>query len=108
MGAVVVGMTLFTNKRHICRAALESVAFQSVDVVEAMRQDTGLSLKSMRTHGGMTSNNLLMQIQADLLGIEVLRPKMLEATAMGAAFAAGLAVDFWATADDMYVIAEKA
>jgi len=99
--AVAVGMTLYTRKEHICRAALESVAFQTVDVMHAMQKDTGLKLKGMRVDGGMTANNLLMQMQADLLGVDVLRAVMPEATALGAAFAAGLAVKFYSSKEQI-------
>merc|ERR1712178_664833 len=71
--AVAVGITLFTRKAHFCRAALESVAFQNVDILEAMRKDTGLPLDAMRVDGGMTANSLLMQMQADLADVKVLR-----------------------------------
>mmetsp|Transcript_59921 Transcript_59921/g.128590 ORF Transcript_59921/g.128590 Transcript_59921/m.128590 type:complete len:644 (+) Transcript_59921:50-1981(+) len=93
--AVAVGLTLFSRKEHLCRAALEAVAFQTVDIMKAMKKDTGLKLAGMRVDGGMTKNSLLMQMQADLLGVEVLRAAMPEATALGAALAAGLAVGFW-------------
>lgn len=106
--AVAVGMTLYTRKEHICRAALESVAFQTVDVLEAMKQDTGLRLEAMRVDGGMTVNGLLMQVQADLLGVTVMRAKMPEATAMGAAVAAGLGIGFWSKAEDVQGFLEKA
>merc|ERR1740139_464868 len=98
---VLVGMTLFTNKAHIVRAALESVAYGTVDVMEAMKKDSGMALGNMHVDGGMTMNSFLMQRQADLLGIEVLRAKMPEATAMGAAVAAGLAVGFYKKPEDV-------
>merc|ERR1712050_660990 len=87
--------TLFTRKAHFCRAALESVAFQNVDILQAMRRDTGLQLDSMRVDGGMTANDLLMQMQADLANLNVLRAKTSEATSLGAAMAAALAAGFW-------------
>jgi len=93
--AVAVGITLFTRKAHFCRAALESVAFQNVDILEAMRKDTGLPLDAMRVDGGMTANSLLMQMQADLADVKVLRAQNAEATSLGAAMAAALAVGFW-------------
>mmetsp|Transcript_35075 Transcript_35075/g.82028 ORF Transcript_35075/g.82028 Transcript_35075/m.82028 type:complete len:654 (-) Transcript_35075:290-2251(-) len=105
---VAVGMTLFTKREHICRAALESVAFQTVDIMQAMKKDTGLKLQTMRVDGGMTVNNLLMQMQADLLGISVSRAKMPEATALGAALAAGLAVGFYDKPEAVKEILEKA
>mmetsp|Transcript_19447 Transcript_19447/g.43794 ORF Transcript_19447/g.43794 Transcript_19447/m.43794 type:complete len:636 (+) Transcript_19447:58-1965(+) len=106
--AVAVGMTLYTKKEHLCRAALESVAFQTVDIMQAMKKDTGLKLQTMRVDGGMTVNNLMMQIQADLLGIAVARAKMPEATALGAALAAGLAVGFFEKPEAVKDILEKA
>lgn len=106
--AVAVGMTLFTKKEHFCRAALESTAFQTLDVLEAMKHDTGLKPSAMRVDGGMTCNALLMQVQADLLGIDVLRSNMPEATALGAALAAGLSVGFYSKKEDVHAMIEKA
>ncbi|CAE7575561.1 glpK, partial [Symbiodinium pilosum] len=106
--AVAVGMTLFTSKEHMCRAALESTAFQAVDIMEAMKQDTGLRILDMRVDGGMTINNLLMQMQADILGMSVLRSKLAEATALGAALAAGLSVGFYEKKEVVTDIIEKA
>jgi len=99
--AVIVGMTLFTTKAHICRAALEAVAFSTVDVMKAMEKDFGVALGKMFVDGGMTANNFLMQEQSNLLGIEVARAKMPEATVLGAAVAAGLAVNFYEKAEDV-------
>mmetsp|Transcript_92703 Transcript_92703/g.202920 ORF Transcript_92703/g.202920 Transcript_92703/m.202920 type:complete len:522 (+) Transcript_92703:126-1691(+) len=106
--AVAVGMTLYTRKEHLCRAALESVAFSTMDVMEAMRKDTGKDLGSMHVDGGMTGNNFLMQLQSDLMGVEVLRAKMPEATVLGAALAAGLAVGFYEKLTDIKEILRKA
>jgi len=106
--AVAVGMTLYTRKEHLCRAALEAVAFSTVDVMEAMKRDTGKSLGNMHVDGGMTANNFLMQLQANLLGVDVLRARMPEATVLGAAFAAGLAVGFYKDIKDIKGILEKA
>lgn len=106
--AVAVGMTLYTRKEHLCRAVLESVAFSTVDVMNAMQKDTGLKLKGMRVDGGMTVNGLLMQLQADYLGLDVLRAVMPEATALGAAFAAGLAVGFYEKKEDIHEILKNA
>eukprot|EP00930_Biecheleria_cincta_P084581 TRINITY_DN74028_c0_g1_i1.p1 TRINITY_DN74028_c0_g1~~TRINITY_DN74028_c0_g1_i1.p1 ORF type:complete len:656 (-),score=117.90 TRINITY_DN74028_c0_g1_i1:217-1938(-) len=106
--AVAVGMTLFTRKEHICRSALESTAFQTVDVLQAMNKDTGLKLGSMRVDGGMTVNNTLMQMQADFLGIPVHRSRAAEATALGAALAAGLGVGFWTKKEEVVGMIEKA
>jgi len=92
----LVGMTRFVHRGHIARAALESTAFQTRDVLDAVVADTGKALAELRVDGGMTRNDLLMQFQADILGIPVVRPKVVETTALGAAFAAGLATGVWA------------
>ncbi len=97
----LVGLTRFVNKGHIARAALESTAFQTRDVVEAVVADTGRALEEIRVDGGMTRDDLLMQFQADILGIPVVRPKVVETTALGAAYAAGLATGVWASRDDL-------
>ena len=95
------GLTRGSGITHIARAALESIAFQSADMLAAMEKDAGLKLTELRVDGGATANNLLMQIQADLLGVPVVRPKVLETTALGAAYLAGLAVGFWKDASDI-------
>ena len=95
------GLTRGSGITHIARAALESIAFQSADVLTAMEKDAGLKLTELRVDGGATANNLLMQIQADLLGVPVVRPKVLETTALGAAYLAGLAVGFWQDASEI-------
>ncbi|NBB78791.1 MAG: glycerol kinase GlpK [Verrucomicrobia bacterium] len=92
---VAVGMTRGTNRAHFCRAALESIAFQSADLVTCMEKDSGLSLKELRVDGGASNSKPLLQFQADLLGENVLRPKCIETTALGAGYLAGLAVGFW-------------
>ncbi|XP_062500030.1 glycerol kinase 3-like isoform X2 [Corticium candelabrum] len=94
---LIIGLTRFTNKNHIARAALEAVCFQTKEILEAMNNDSGIPLTSLLVDGGMTINDLLMQLQADLLGIDVVRPPMAEMTALGVAMAAGLAegVDAW-------------
>lgn len=92
---VIVGLTRYINKSHIARATLESTAFQSRDVLEAMNADSGVDLTELKVDGGMVKNELLMQFQADLLGVPVVRPKVIETTALGAAYAAGIAVGFW-------------
>ncbi|MGE0490770.1 MAG: glycerol kinase GlpK [Vulcanimicrobiota bacterium] len=97
----LVGMTRGTTGAHIARAALEGIAFQVADVLEAMRADSGLDLVELRVDGGASANNLLMQIQADLLGVPTVRPKVTETTALGAAYLAGLAVDFWKSTDEL-------
>jgi glycerol kinase len=98
---VITGLTRFSNKGHIARAALESTAFQTRDVLEAMVSDSGVDVAEMRVDGGMTANSLLMQFQADLLGVEVVRPEVTETTALGAAYAAGLASGFWDSTDQL-------
>ncbi len=92
---VIVGLTRGSNAGHIARAALESIAFQSADVLRAMQQDSGQDLKELRVDGGAAADDLLMQFQADLLGVPVVRPKVLETTALGAAYLAGLATGVW-------------
>jgi glycerol kinase len=98
---VIVGLTRYANRAHIARAALESAAFQVRDVVEAMQTDSGIELKTLRVDGGMVCNSLLMQFQSDLLAAPVVRPKITETTALGAAYAAGLAVGYWKNTDDL-------
>ncbi|SMC26021.1 glycerol kinase [Desulfacinum hydrothermale DSM 13146] len=92
---VMVGLTRFANKGHLARAALEATAYQTRDIVEAMNADSGVALTTLKVDGGMVVNDLLMQIQADVLGVPVVRPKVTETTALGAAYAAGLAVGYW-------------
>ena len=98
---VMVGMTRYVNKGHIARAALEATAFQSREVLDAMNADSGVDLTELKVDGGMVANELLMQFQADLLRVPVVRPKVIETTALGAAYAAGLAVGFWASQDEL-------
>ncbi len=97
----LVGMTRGSNKAHIARAALESIAYQSYDVLKAMEADSGIQLTELRVDGGASMNNLLMQFQADLLGVPVVRPAVAETTALGAAYLAGLAVDYWSGPEDI-------
>ncbi|MBB5855050.1 glycerol kinase GlpK [Amycolatopsis umgeniensis] len=97
----IVGLTRFVNKGHISRAVLEATAFQSREVIDAMNADSGVPLKSLKVDGGMVVNELLMQFQADILGVPVIRPVVNETTALGAAYAAGLAVGFWKSEDDI-------
>jgi glycerol kinase len=97
----LVGLTRYVNKAHIARAALESTAFQTRDVIEAVVGDTGRTLDELRVDGGMTRDDLLMQFQADILGIPVVRPKVVETTALGAAYAAGLATGVWSGLDEL-------
>jgi glycerol kinase len=95
----ILGLTRGSSRAHIARAALEGIALQATDVLEAMQADSGLPLAQLRVDGGAAANNLLMQIQADVLGIEVVRPKNAEATVLGAAYLAGLAVGYWPNKD---------
>ncbi|GAA2664638.1 MULTISPECIES: glycerol kinase GlpK [Actinosynnema] len=97
----IVGLTRFVNKGHLARAVLEATAYQSREVIDAMNADSGVPLKSLKVDGGMVVNELLMQFQADILGVPVIRPVVNETTALGAAYAAGLAVGFWASEDDI-------
>jgi glycerol kinase len=92
---VVVGLTRYITREHLCRAALEATAYQTRDVLEAMEKDSGVQLTALKVDGGMVVNELLMQFQADILGVPVVRPRVAETTALGAAYAAGLAVGFW-------------
>jgi glycerol kinase len=95
------GLTRGSTAAHIARAALEAIAFQSADLIGAMQQDSGIKLAELRVDGGASANNLLMQFQADLLGVPVVRPKILETTALGAAYLAGLATGFWSGTDEI-------
>jgi glycerol kinase len=97
----IVGLTRGTSRAHIARAALESIAFQSAELLEAMQKDAGERLTELRVDGGAAANDLLMQFQADLLGVPVLRPKVLETTALGAAYLAGLTVDLWKSREEI-------
>ncbi len=97
----IVGLTRGVNKYHIIRATLESIAFQVNDVLEAMKADSGIALATIKTDGGASANNLLMQMQADISGAPVNRPTCVETTAMGAAYLAGLAVGYWPSIDDI-------
>lgn len=96
-----LGITRGTNRAHLCRAALEAIAFQSADLIAGMERDSGLALRELRVDGGAVRSEPLMQFQADLLGTPVVRPKNIETTAMGAAYLAGLAVGFWTSRDDI-------
>ena len=97
----IVGITRGTTAGHIARAALESIAYQTMDVLKAMEADAGIAIKELRVDGGATANNLLMQFQADLLQCKVIRPEITETTALGAAYLAGLAVGFWKDTDEI-------
>jgi glycerol kinase len=98
---MIVGLTRGTTNEHLARAALESIALQTMEVLKAMEADAGTAIKQLRVDGGATVNNLLLQIQADILNTEVVRPKITETTAIGAAYLAGLAVGFWKNVDEI-------
>ena len=98
---VIVGMTRYINQGHIARAALEATAYQTREVLDAMNKDSGVALKALKVDGGMVFNELLMQFQSDILGVPVIRPTVAETTALGAAYAAGLAVGFWKEVEDL-------
>ena len=98
---VIAGLTRYVNRGHFARATLEATAYQTREVLDAMNADSGVDLTALKVDGGMVFNNLLMQFQADVLGVPVIRPKVAETTALGAAYAAGLAVGFWKNTDEM-------
>jgi glycerol kinase len=98
---VIVGLTSYVRKGHIARAALEATAWQTREVLDAMKRDSGVTLTALKVDGGMVTDELLMQFQADVLGVPVIRPDVIQTTALGAAYAAGLAVGFWPTVDDL-------
>jgi glycerol kinase len=97
----IIGLTRGTSVAHIARAALESIAYQTADVLHAMEADSGIKLAELRVDGGATQNDLLMQFQADVLGVRVVRPKIIETTALGAAYLAGLGVSYWKDAAEI-------
>lgn len=97
----IIGISRGTNTAHIARAALEGIAFQTMDITAAMSRDAGIPLKELKVDGGASRNNLLMQFQADILGTKVIRPQVVETTAMGAAYLAGLAVGYWSSIDEI-------
>ncbi|HMU04724.1 MAG TPA: FGGY-family carbohydrate kinase, partial [Saprospiraceae bacterium] len=97
----ITGISRGTTKAHIARAALESIAYQTVDVLKAMEADAGISIKELRVDGGATVNDFLMQFQSDVLNCNVVRPEITETTALGAAYLAGLAVGYWDSIDDI-------
>jgi glycerol kinase len=98
---VIAGLTRYATRAHIARAALEATAYQTRDVLTAMEQDSGIRLSELRVDGGMVVNELLMQFQADILDVAVVRPKVTETTALGAAYAAGLAAGYWRNTDEL-------
>ncbi len=97
----IVGLSRFNTNAHLARATLEAICYQSRDVAEAMEQDSGVHLEVLKVDGGVTANDLAMQLQADILGVPVSRPVVAETTALGAAYAAGLATGFWSTTDEL-------
>ncbi|HEX4726702.1 MAG TPA: FGGY-family carbohydrate kinase, partial [Jatrophihabitans sp.] len=97
----IVGLSRFNTNAHLARATLEAICYQSRDVAEAMERDSGVRLQVLKVDGGVTANNLCMQLQADILGVPVSRPVVAETTALGAAYAAGLAVGFWQDTDEL-------
>jgi glycerol kinase len=98
---IIVGLTRGVEKEHFVRATVESLAYQSYDVIKAMEADAGIALKDIRVDGGASSNNFLMQFQSDILGVDVIRPNVTETTALGAAYLAGLAVGFYSDKEDI-------
>ena len=96
-----MGLTRYVTKGHIARAVEESTAFQSRELLDAMNADAGVPLKELKVDGGMTHDDLVMQFQADLCGVDVIQPKVIETTALGAAYAAGIAVGFWTGTQDV-------
>jgi glycerol kinase len=104
---LIAGLSRYATKAHLARAALEATAFQTLEIFEAMEQDSGLPIPSLKVDGGMVVNELLMQFQADLLGVPVIRPKITETTALGAAFAAGLSVGFWESMEQLTALWEE-
>lgn len=102
--AGIVGLTRSANKAHIVRAAEESIAYRTRDVVEVMEKDSGLKLKELKVDGGASKDNFLLQFQSDILGIPIIRPDNVETTAMGAAYLAGLATGFWKDLDSLKLI----
>ena len=97
----VFGVTRGTTSAHLARAALDSIAYQSLDVLAAMEADSGISIGELRVDGGASANDLLMQFQADLLGVDAVRPQITETTALGAAYLAGLAIGYWKNLDEV-------
>jgi glycerol kinase len=97
----ITGLTRGSTAAHIARAAVESIAYQTMDVLKAMEADSGISIKELRVDGGATKNDLLMQFQSDVLNTKVVRPTVTETTALGAAYLAGLAVGFWKSIDEL-------
>lgn len=97
----IVGLTRGAKREHIIRATLESIAYQTRDVLEAMQEDSGIKLQALKIDGGASANNFLMQFQSDILGVPVDRPQVIETTALGASYLAGLAVGFWNSKEEI-------
>ena len=97
----IVGLTRGVNRAHFCRAVIEAICYQCADLVNAMREDSGMDIKSIRVDGGASVSDIMMQIQSDVLDCEVNRPKIVETTALGCAYCAGLAVGFWKDLDEI-------
>ena len=97
----VLGLTRGVNKNHIVRATLESLAYQTADVLDAMKRDAGIALNSLRVDGGASANDFLMQFQSDIIGVPVERPECIETTALGAAYLAGLGIGFWSDMSEL-------
>jgi len=97
----IVGLTRGSGRSHIVRATLEGIAYQTRDILTAMKADSGLDIPALRVDGGAVSNNFLMQFQADILGVPVVRPQVAETTALGAAYLAGLAVGYWSSQEEI-------
>ena len=104
---VIVGITRGTNKNHIVRAVLESMAYQTMDVIDCMQESSNVPLRALKVDGGASANNFLMQFQSDMLNCEVIRPAIQETTSLGAAFLAGLAVGFWQDAEELKRIVKR-
>ena len=98
---IIVGITRGVNKNHITRATLESIAYQSYDVIQAMKKDSGIEIRNLKVDGGASANNFLMQFQADILNTTIQRPLYVETTALGAAYLAGLSTGYWKDKDDI-------
>ena len=98
---MIIGLTHYINKGHLARAVLEATAYQTKEIFEAMMKDSGIKLTSLKVDGGMVQNELLMQFQSDILGVEVIRPAVTETTVLGAAYAAGFAVGFWKSKQEL-------
>jgi glycerol kinase len=104
---IVAGLSGYATKAHLARAALESTAFQTLEIFKAMEHDSSLPISALKVDGGMVVNEILMQFQADLLGVPVIRPRFAETTALGAAYIAGLSADFWESEEELTALWEE-